>query len=235
MRRPLVAFLVIIVAAAAGFGLGYLVGHRATALRPGIVPSVLPRPVLVPKVLHLSMTAAVQEVLDADLAVGKVEPRTGSEPGTIVAQFPAPGTSVVSGTPVNLFVSTSMYPRGWFQWCPDMTGTLPVGRELSEEAEPVALRFSRAFLHSDWSSVRQLLDPSALPLQRRQWTLAGNPNRVQIGSFGLHPPLVAYSCGRSVAQRSAAVALDDGTTSASADFNLYLVRRADGWKVWGSY
>lgn len=235
MRRPLVAFVAIILATATGFGLGYLVGHRAAAPRAGAVPSVLPRTVLAPKVLHLSISAAVQEVIDADLAVGKVKTRTGSEPGTIVAQFPAPGTSVVSGTPMNLFVSTSIYPRGWFEWCPDIPGTLPVGRELSEDAETVALRFARAFLDGDLQSVHQLLDPSALPLRTRQWTLAGKPSRVEVRAFGLHAPLVAYGCGKSVAKRSAVVTLDDGTTSASADFNLYVVRRGDGWKVWGSY
>jgi hypothetical protein len=38
-----------------------------------------------------------------------------------------------------------------------------------------------------------------------------------------------------VAARSVVVVVDDGTTSASADFNLYLVRRAEGFKVWASY
>ena len=28
---------------------------------------------------------------------------------------------------------------------------------------------------------------------------------------------------------------DDGTSSASLDFTLYLIQRPDGWKVWGSY
>jgi hypothetical protein len=38
-----------------------------------------------------------------------------------------------------------------------------------------------------------------------------------------------------VAKKTITVVLDDGTTSASADFNLYLVHRPDGWKVWASY
>jgi hypothetical protein len=51
MRRAIVAVLVLIGVAAGGFGLGYLVGHRAVALRPSALPSVPPRTVLVPKVL----------------------------------------------------------------------------------------------------------------------------------------------------------------------------------------
>lgn len=53
------------------------------------------------------------------------------------------------------------------------------------------------------------------------------------GTSGSTP--VAYGCGRKVAKRTIAVVLDNGTRSASADVNLYLVRRADGWKVWASY
>jgi hypothetical protein len=38
-----------------------------------------------------------------------------------------------------------------------------------------------------------------------------------------------------VAKKTLTVVLDDGTTSASADFHLYLVHRVDSWKVWASY
>jgi PASTA domain len=234
MRR--VALLVLTGVAAGGLGLGYLLGHRAASPRPSAVQTQTPRVVLVPKVLHLSMSAAVQTVMNADLAVGKVEIRTGGEPGTIVAQFPPSGTSAAPGSPVNLFVSTSVYPRGAFEWCPDVSGTLPVGPGLRQEAEQVALRFSQAFLLGDWRTARSLLDPAALPLRKSHWTVAGKPSRVKVGAFGLHGrPLVAYGCGKDVAARSVVVVVDDGTTSASADFNLYLVRRADGLKVWASY
>jgi hypothetical protein len=182
------------------------------------------------------MSDAVQTVMNADLAVGKVEIRTGGEPGTVVAQFPPSGTSATPGSPVDLFVSTSVYPRGAFEWCPDVLGTLPVGPGLREEAEQVALRFSRAFLSGDSRTARRLLDPAALPLRKRLWTVVGKPSRLKLGAFGLHGrPLVPYGCGKDVAARSVVVVIDDGTTSASADFNLYLVRRAVGLKVWASY
>jgi hypothetical protein len=93
MRRTVVALLVLTGVAAGGLGLGYLQGHKAASPRPSAVQTQTPRAVLVPKVLHLSMSDAVQTVMNADLAVGKVGIRTGGEPGTIVAQFPPAGTS----------------------------------------------------------------------------------------------------------------------------------------------
>ena len=235
MRRAIVAIVVLVLAGAGGLGLGYLFGRHA-APRPRAAPTASTTMVLVPKVLHLTLTGAVQQVLGAELAIGKVETRTGGEPGTIVAQFPPPGTSAPSGSQVNLFVSTSRYPKGAFEQCPVVAGTLPLGPGSVHEAEQAALRFARAFLLGDWRTVRGLLDPSALPLRKDHWAIAGKPSRVTVlgpGTSGGTP--VAYGCGPKVARRTVAVVLDDGTTSASADFNLYLVRRTDGWNVWASY
>jgi hypothetical protein len=103
------------------------------------------------------------------------------------------------------------------------------------EAERVAEQFARAFLSGDWRTVRSLLDPAASPLRKRHWSVAGKPARVKVDTSGLASGLVRYGCGKNVRKRSVAVVLDDGTRSASADFNLYLVRRADSWKVWASY
>lgn len=236
MRRTVVALFVLTGVAAGGFSVGYLLGHKGTSPGPSADQTPSPRAVPVPKVLHLSMSEAVQKVMNADLAVGKVEIRTGGEPGTIVAQFPPSGTSAAPGSPVNLFVSTSVYPRGAFESCPDVAATLPVGPGLRHEAKQVALGFSQAFLSGDWRTVRSLLDSAAMPLRKRHWTVVGKPSRIKVGAFGLHGrPLVAYGCGKDVGARSVVVVVDDGTTSASADFNLYLVRRDDGLKVWASY
>jgi PASTA domain len=214
MRRTVVALLGLTGVVAGAFGLGYLLGHRVASPRPSAVQTPSPRAVLVPKVLHLNMSDAVQTVMNADLAVGKVEIRTGGDPGTIVAQFPPSGTSAAPGSPVSLFVSTGVYPRGAFEWCPDVTGALPVGPGLRQGAEQVALRFSQAFLSGDWRTARSLLDPAALPVRKGHWTVAGRPSRVKVGAFGLHGrPLVAYGSGKAVAARSVVVVVDDGTTS----------------------
>src|SRR6266508_569522 len=235
MRRGIVAIVVVALVGASTFGLGYVLGRRA---RPGSsgIPSASPATVLVPKVLHLALTGAVHQVLDARLAVGKVETRSGGEPGTIVAQFPPAGTSTRPGSPVDLFVSTSLYPKGAFEQCPAVAGTLPLGPDAVHEAEQAALRFATAFLLGDWKAVHGLLDPSTLPLRTSQWAIAGKPDRVKVlGSGTSSGTPVGYGCGRKVAKKTITVVLDDGTTSASADFNLYLVHQPDGWKVWASY
>jgi len=235
MRRAIVAIVALVLVGASGLGLGFILGGRA-APRPRAVPSASPTTVLVPKLLHLALAGAVQQVLGAELAIGKVKTRTGGEPGTIVAQFPPPGTSAPSGSQVDLFISTSLYPKGAFEQCPAVDGTFPPGPGSVHEVEQAALRFAKAFLLADWRTVRGLLDPSALRLRKTQWTISGKPDRVTIlgpGTSGGTP--VAYGCGPGVARRTVAVVLDDGTTSASADFDLYLVRRMDGWKVWASY
>jgi hypothetical protein len=235
MRRGIVAVVVVALVGASTFGLGYLLGRRA---RPGLsgTPSASLTTVLVPKVLHLAFTGAVQQVLDARLSVGKVKTRTGGEPGTIVAQFPPAGTSTRPGTPVDLFVSTSLYPKGAFEQCPAAAGTLLLGPDVVHEAEQAALRFTTDFLLGDWKAVHRLLDPSTLPLRTSQWAIAGKPDRVKVlGSGTSSGTPVEYGCGRKVAKRTITVVLEDGTNSASADFNLYLVHRPDGWKVWASY
>lgn len=235
MRRGIVAIVVVALVGASTFGLGYLLGRRA---RPGssATPSASPTTVSVPKVLHLTLTGAVQQVLDARLAVGKVATRTGGEPGTIVAQFPPAGTSTRRGTPVDLFVSTSLYPKGAFEQCPAVAGTLPLGPDGVHEAEQAALRFATHFLLGDWKEVHALLDASTLPLRTSQWAIAGKPNRLKVlGSGTSSGTPVGYGCGRKVAKKTITVVLEDGTTSASADFNLYLVHRPDGWRVWASY
>lgn len=235
MRRGIVGIVVVALVGASTFGLGYLLGRRA---RPGSngTPSASSTAVSVPKVLHLALTGAVQQVLDAGLAIGKVETRTGGEPGTIVAQFPPAGTSTRPGSPVDLFVSTSLYPKGAFEQCPAVAGTLPLGPDAVHEAEQAALRFATAFLLGDWKAVHGLLDVSTLPLQTSHWAIAGKPNRVKVlGSGTSSGTQVGYGCGRKVAKKTITVVLEDGTTSASADFNLYLVHRPDGWKIWASY
>lgn len=160
MRRAIVAIIVIVLVGAGTFGLGYLLG-RETVPGPGAAPSSSPTSVVVPKVLHLALNGAVQQVLDAELAVGKVGTRTGGQPGTIVAQFPPPTTSVPLGSPVNLFVSTSLYPKGAFEQCPVVAGTLRLRPGSINEVEQVALGFARAFLLGDWRTVRGIVDPAA--------------------------------------------------------------------------
>jgi hypothetical protein len=47
--------------------------------------------------------------------------------------------------------------------------------------------------------------------------------------------MVGPACGPEVAAATYAVTFDDGTDSASLDFTLYVIKRSDGWSVWGAY
>ncbi len=208
-------------------------------------PTVMPTPpegrgslVSVPDLIGLERADAVGSLEEVGLTVQIEGKGTGtSPPGTIVDQQPAAGTPVEPGTPVALVEARGLYPRGYFDWCPAVGGSPPVGPDSAGEAEQVALRFSRAFLTGEWDAARRLLDSSATPLRPDTWAVAGEAEAIAVlgsraGSAG---PGVTYGCGPRVAARSWAVTIDDGTDSASLDFVLYLVRRATGWMVWASY
>jgi len=47
--------------------------------------------------------------------------------------------------------------------------------------------------------------------------------------------LVVRTCGEEVAKKAWRVLIDDGTSSASLDFYLYVVDTPGGWKVWAKY
>jgi len=128
----------------------------------------------------------------------------------------------------------SPYPRGAFQACPDMKGVI---EKDGTGADHVALKFSKLWASGRHSKARRYMDPSARKL--KIWAAAGDPQKMQIlnapGKPARHDGLVRYGCGPAVADKSSEVVIDDGTSSASLDFTIYLVRRASGWKVWGSY
>jgi len=128
-----------------------------------------------------------------------------------------------------------VYPRGAFERCPDLEGMLSPGPNAGQEASSVALRFARAFVSGDDATVAALEDLS-VP-KDASWRVVGTPDGISVGGGGPYDPgnIVAYGCGPQVASKTWAVTFDDGTSSASADFTLFLVLRADGWKVWGSY
>jgi hypothetical protein len=108
---------------------------------------------------------------------------------------------------------------------------LPVGASPSDAASAVAIRFVLATPEV----AIQLSDPVAsanglIP------HVAGNAGASVLGSMSArNDGLVVHACGHRVAARSWRVTIDDGTTSASRDTWVYLVRGHSGWKVWGSY
>jgi len=130
---------------------------------------------------------------------------------------------------------SATYPRGWFESCPDVAGTLPLEQGSEQDGADVALRFARAYLAGDAAMVADLADPS-IPKEAIR-TITGTPDGISVFASGPEDPggMVEFGCGPEVKARTLAVVFDDGTNSASMDFTLFLVLRSDGWKVWGAH
>lgn len=154
----------------------------------------------------------------------------------VVKGFDAAGNVVVEGdvaAQVRPF-DTAEPPSGAFEWCPNMDGVLPPSSDAEIEASDVALRFAQAFLSGDDRSVTDLTDPSS-PLDAT-WQITGSADTISVLAVKVGgDSLVQTSCDAATAEPTVAVQIDDGTSSASLDFTLYLVLRKDGWHVWGSY
>jgi hypothetical protein len=154
----------------------------------------------------------------------------------VVAGYDADGNVVASGpvtAQVRPFPPVEPSP-GAFAWCPDMDGVLVAGQEAVAQAGDVALRFAQAYVAGDDATLADLTDPS-VPLDAT-WQIPGSVDKSHYVSTTLGGDLlVQASCGVETADRTVAVHLDDGTSSASLDFTLYLVLRNTGWHVWGSY
>lgn len=130
-------------------------------------------------------------------------------------------------------VRAGPHPRGAFQTCPDVSGTLAPASGVG--ARKIAMTFSRLWGAGHHRQAQRYLDPSASGL--KDWAVAGRPSKMRplASKSASHDGLVRYGCGRAVAKRSWEVTVGDGTSSASLDFTIYLVKRSGGWKVWGSY
>lgn len=79
------------------------------------------------------------------------------------------------------------------------------------------------------------MDPSTPA--NASWAITREPDAIRITSSGSagQDGLVVHAWGPEIAERTWAVSFDDRTESASLDFVLYLIRRPEGWTVWGSY
>lgn len=125
-------------------------------------------------------------------------------------------------------------------WCPDPDYTLPFGRRPRAKAARVAVAFDAAVVENDWRTIAQLIDPSplALGVRQRKWDSTKSARGLTVtysSSAALDEPARSF-CGQRVASRSWKVVMHDvnGLTSEGLSA-FYLVRRATGWKVWGSY
>jgi hypothetical protein len=142
-------------------------------------------------------------------------------------------TSATSGSPISSSPVGSPLQRAnaAFAACPDISKALPVGATSNAAAAAVAIKL---VLATPEVAVR-LSDPVA-PANGLIPRVAGSARASVLGSMSArHDGLVVHACGHRVAARSWRVTIDDGTTSASLDSWVYLVRRQSGWKVWGTY
>jgi hypothetical protein len=127
------------------------------------------------------------------------------------------------------------YPRGAFEWCPELPFGEP-GLQWEERASEAAIAFVSAYVTGDWVAVDALLDESVPAGTTFPIELATGADPLVIATDGRGGELVNFGCGNDVDAYTAAITIDDGTNSASLDFTVYLVfRGAEGWKVWAVY
>jgi hypothetical protein len=119
-----------------------------------------------------------------------------------------------------------------FALCPSIVGAVSVGEDAEQTAEATVTDFLEASRTGDHATFEQLSDPVAGANGVDVEGLAGGPTASQAAA---DDPTVVDGCDQNVADLTWRVTVDDGTDSASLDVSLYLIRRSDGWKVWGSY
>lgn len=128
--------------------------------------------------------------------------------------------------------------RSTFQWCPDVNGVLPFDETAAADAADVALRFNIALVRDRDDVLAALVDHSATTLDPDNWghTLLARGIEITFSAPARGDGRAQMGCGTVVAQRSWKVVMHDATRTATAGLAAYyLVKRDDGWKVWGSY
>jgi hypothetical protein len=139
-----------------------------------------------------------------------------------------------SGVDVSIPSEPTAYPRGAFEWCPEPPFP-EVGQDWSDRASEAALHFVEAYAADDHAVLALSEDPSVPPDARFPIDIAPGAQPTVISTNAQGGGLVEYACGNDVNAYTVAVAVDDGTDSASLNFTVYLVFRQDGWKIWAVY
>jgi hypothetical protein len=121
------------------------------------------------------------------------------------------------------------------QRCPNLDGSMPRPPDASAQAVDVAVRFATALRSSDEATAAALLDPAGEGVD----DIIGSSGPIPVRAVADGPVegygFVERDCGTEVADRSWFVIVDDGSDSASLDTTLFLIRREDGWRIWGAY
>ena len=122
-------------------------------------------------------------------------------------------------------------PDPAFAWCP-APPFLEAGVAWTQESAAAAIRFVQASASGDQTALAQVLDASVPSGTEFPGVVA---DAQPIGFNAAGGTLARTACGADADAYTVAVTMDDGSTSASLDFTVYLVLREDGWKVWAVY
>ena len=212
---------------------------RADAL-PGV--DVEPPAGLVRRVRRWRAAVALASVVGLVAVLGALAIGLGAivRPGGTSVQPgggpPQPGSTMTT-RPTR---STGPYPRGAFEWCPNLQGTLAFGPDPARAAAVVARQFDAALVRGDLTAAAALADPSSLPFRAGHWasTVYAGGLRVLLSAPARSQPggssrLIDYGCGPRVAARAWVVELQDAEHTVPHYF--WLVRRESGWRAFGSY
>lgn len=132
-------------------------------------------------------------------------------------------------------------------FCPNLDGVLSFGAGADQKAARVAVAFNTALVRDDRRVIATYIDPwpGALNLKPRPWdhTRVAHGLAVILSASAESDGPATDLCGVTTAARSWKVIMHDSTgtsagegrTSSTSLAAFYLVRRAHGWKVWGSY
>jgi hypothetical protein len=191
---------------------------------------------LIQRAGYVGSEAPVIRVVRADEVVGKVTLSGDGSGGWLLNAIEGCGGTQFGWSEEPTGVSGPMgsvlYPRGVFGWCPQAP-FLDSPPDWSAQASEAAVQFVLAIMNGDAAS-ETLLDDS-VPLGTVFSFDLAEDAVVVAGTEGRGGGVVRFGCGNEVDAHTVAVTIDDGTDSASLDFQLYLVLRVDGWKVWGQY
>lgn len=122
-------------------------------------------------------------------------------------------------------------------WCPSTKGMLPLRAENGEEAIGVASRLNLGLINGYESSVGHLFErPRGAP-NPFSWSTTTDDVRLRIVSSvpAEANRVLAANCGSYVARRSWEVILEHTGPPHHDGVAFFLVRRADGMNVWGTY
>jgi DNA-directed RNA polymerase specialized sigma24 family protein len=122
-------------------------------------------------------------------------------------------------------------------WCPSQSGMLPLRTDNGVEAVGVATRLNLGLINGYRSSVAHLVErPRGAPDPYSWSTTTGDAGqRVVLSVPAEANSLLASRCGHLVARRTWEVILEDPGPPHGDGVAFYLLRRADGMNVWGTF